>query len=66
MKFWLSLVSVRETQQLPELARCAARLLLRALDARETGAPPPAAGPHRMPAALRIAGSTGPPPGGRP
>lgn len=26
MKFWLSLVSVRETQQLPELARCAEEL----------------------------------------
>ena len=45
------------------LASCAARLLLGALDAREIGTPPPATGPHRVPAALRIAGSTGPPPG---
>ena len=41
------------------LARMTARLLLRALDAREVGAPPPEAGPHLVPAALRIAGSTG-------
>ncbi len=48
------------------LARRAARLLLRALDAREFGAKPPAAGPHRVPAELLIAGSTGSPPGQRP
>jgi LacI family transcriptional regulator len=47
------------------LARNAARLLLRALDARDVGAEPPAAGPHQVPACLRIAGSTGPPAGGR-
>jgi hypothetical protein len=45
------------------LASRAARLLLRALDAREVGAQPPAAGPHQVPAVLRIAGSTGSPPG---
>jgi DNA-binding LacI/PurR family transcriptional regulator len=44
------------------LARNAARLLLRALDARDVGAEPPAAGPHQVAAGLRIAGSTGPPP----
>ena len=44
------------------LARSAARLLLRALDAREIGTVPPTTGPHRVPAALSIAGSTGPPP----
>lgn len=49
-----------------DLARSAARLLLRRLDARETGAAPPATGPHLVPAQLRIAGSTGAPPGGRP
>ena len=49
-----------------DLAHCAARLLLRALDAREAGTPPPATGPHRVPAALRVAGSTGPPPGRQP
>jgi LacI family transcriptional regulator len=48
------------------LAGIAARLLLRALDAREVGARPPAAGPHFVPAVLRVAGSTGPPPGPRP
>ena len=48
------------------LASSAARLLLRALDAREAGAQPPAAGPHQVPAVLRIAGSTGSPPGRRP
>jgi LacI family transcriptional regulator len=47
------------------LAQRAARLLLSALDAREAGTRPPAAGPHRVPATLRIAGSTGPPPGRR-
>ena len=49
-----------------ELASSAARLLLRALDAREAGTQPPASGPHRVPAALRVAGSTGSPPGRRP
>jgi len=44
------------------LARSAARLLLNALDAREAGTRPPAAGPHLVPASLRVAGSTGPPP----
>jgi len=44
------------------LARTAARLLLCALDAREVGVQPPAAGPHPLPAELCIAGSTGPPP----
>jgi DNA-binding LacI/PurR family transcriptional regulator len=44
------------------LARNAARLLLRALDARDVGAEPPAAGPHLVAAGLRVAGSTGPPP----
>jgi hypothetical protein len=44
------------------LASSAARLLLRALDAREVGTKPPAAGPHLVPAELRIAGSTGSPP----
>ena len=48
------------------LASSAARLLLRALDAREVGTQPPAAGPHQVPAELRIAGSTGSPPGRRP
>ena len=48
------------------LAHSAARLLLNALDAREAGTQPPATGPHRVPAALRIAGSTGSPPGRRP
>jgi LacI family transcriptional regulator len=43
------------------LARNAARLLLRALDARDGGAEPPAAGPHQVAADLRVAGSTGPP-----
>jgi LacI family transcriptional regulator len=47
------------------LARCAARLLLRALDARETGTEPPPAGPHLVTAELRVAGSTGAPPAGR-
>ena len=47
------------------LARSAARLLLQALDAREVGTQPPATGPHRVPAALSTAGSTGPPPGPR-
>jgi LacI family transcriptional regulator len=42
------------------LARNAARLLLRALDARDTGAAPPAAGPYQVGAGLRIGGSTGP------
>ena len=45
------------------LASSAARLLLRVLDARDTGSKPPAAGPHLVPAELRIAGSTGPPRG---
>jgi len=44
------------------LARSAARLLLGALDAREVGTQPPAAGPHLVPTVLRVAGSTGPPP----
>jgi len=44
------------------LASRAARLLLRALDAREVGTQPPAAGPHQVPAVLHIAGSTGSPP----
>ncbi len=44
------------------LAHTAARLLLNALDAREAGTKPPAAGPHLVPASLRVAGSTGPPP----
>jgi LacI family transcriptional regulator len=48
------------------LARNAARLLLRALDARDVGAEPPAAGPHQVAAGLRIAGSTGPPAGDMP
>ena len=48
------------------LARIAARLLLCALDAREVGTAPPVPGPHLVPAVLRVAGSTGPPPGGRP
>jgi DNA-binding LacI/PurR family transcriptional regulator len=48
------------------LARIAARLLLCALDAREVAAAPPVPGPHLVPAVLRVAGSTGPPPGGRP
>ncbi len=48
------------------LARRAARLLLRALDARETGADPPATGPHLVSGELRVAGSTAPPGGGRP
>ncbi len=48
------------------LARTAAHLLLRALDAREVGAKPPAAVPHLVPAVLCIAGSTGSPPGRRP
>ena len=48
------------------LARRAARLLLRALDAREVGTRPPAPGPHLVPAELRVAGSTGSPPGRRP
>jgi LacI family transcriptional regulator len=43
------------------LARNAARLLLGALDARETGAIPPMTGPHLVPAQLRIGASTGPP-----
>jgi DNA-binding LacI/PurR family transcriptional regulator len=47
------------------LARSAARLLLGALDAWEIGTQPPAAGPHRLPAVLSIAGSTGSPPGRR-
>ena len=47
------------------LARRAARLLLRALDARETGSQPPATGAHPVSADLRIAGSTGSPGGGR-
>ena len=41
-------------------------LLLCALDAREVGTAPPVPGPHLVPAVLRVAGSTGPPPGGRP
>jgi LacI family transcriptional regulator len=45
------------------LASSAARLLLRVLDARDTGSKPPAAGPHLVPAELRIAGSTGAPRG---
>jgi LacI family transcriptional regulator len=49
-----------------KLARIAARLLLCALDAREVGTPPPGTGAHLVPAALRIAGSTGSPPGRRP
>src|ERR1700730_3370985 len=48
------------------LARIAARLLLCALDAREVAAAPPVPGPHLVPAVLRVAGSTGPPRGGRP
>jgi LacI family transcriptional regulator len=48
------------------LAHSAASLLLAALDAREAGTQPPATGPHRVPAVLRIAGSTGSPPGRRP
>ncbi len=48
------------------LARSAARLLLRALDAREAGADPPATGPHLVPGELRVAGSTAPPGGDRP
>jgi LacI family transcriptional regulator len=48
------------------LARSAARLLLQALDAREIGTRPPATGPHRVPAVLSTAGSTGPPPGRQP
>jgi LacI family transcriptional regulator len=48
------------------LASSAARLLLRALDAREVGTPPPAPGPHQVPAVLRIAGSTSAPSGRRP
>jgi LacI family transcriptional regulator len=44
------------------LARMAARLLLSALDAREAGTAPPVPGPHLVPAVLRVAGSTGPPP----
>jgi len=51
---------------LHRLARIAARLLLCALDAREVGTAPPVPGPHLVPAVLRVAGSTGPPPGGRP
>jgi DNA-binding LacI/PurR family transcriptional regulator len=49
--------------QYAALAGIAARLLLCALDAREVGSRPPAAGPHFVPAELRVAGSTGPPPG---
>jgi LacI family transcriptional regulator len=45
------------------LARITARLLLCALDAREIGNPPPGIGPHLIRAVLRVAGSTGPPPG---
>jgi len=45
------------------LARRAAGLLLRALDAREAGLEPPAAGPHLVPGELRVAGSTAPPGG---
>jgi LacI family transcriptional regulator len=48
------------------LARMAAQLLLCALDARESGSTAPVRGPHLVPAALRVAGSTGPPPGVRP
>jgi LacI family transcriptional regulator len=44
------------------LARSATSLLLSALDAREGGTVPPAAGPHLVTAELRIAGSTGVPP----
>jgi LacI family transcriptional regulator len=47
------------------LARSAARLLLRALDAREAGTEPPLAGPHLVTAELQVAGSTGAPPDGR-
>jgi len=49
--------------QYAALAGIAARLLLRALDAREVGTRPPAAGPHFVPAELSVAGSTGPPAG---
>jgi LacI family transcriptional regulator len=44
------------------LARTAARLLLRALDARELGITVPVTGRHLEPATLCVAGSTGPPP----
>ena len=48
------------------LASSTAQLLLSALDAREVGTQPPAAGPHQVPAVLHIAGSTGAPPGRQP
>ena len=48
------------------LARIAARLLLRALDARELGITVPVTGRHQEPATLCVAGSTGPPPGLQP